>query len=163
MSAVLTRRGLMQLSGAGLTIALFSGCALPAIPRRPAPSLDDALGWIRHEAGRYTLWLPRVEMGQGVLTGLKQIACAELGVGWNEVDVKLPGVQLQGTGLRPLLAEARYRMAGWWLLQTGTALAEIGFLCGYADQSHFTREFRLRSGMTPGDYRRDFACRAAGV
>lgn len=66
-------------------------------------------------------------------------------------------LRAQGTGFRSLLAEARYRAAGWWLLQTGTALAEIGFLCGHADQSHFTREFRLRSGMTPGDYRRHFA------
>lgn len=90
MSAVLSRRGVL----AGLTVALFSGCALPVIPKRPAPSLDDALGWIRHDgAGRYTLWLPRVEMGQGILTGLKQIACAELGVGWDAVTVKLPSTQ----------------------------------------------------------------------
>jgi AraC-like DNA-binding protein len=66
-------------------------------------------------------------------------------------------LQLQGTGLRSLLAEARYRSAGWWLLHTNVALAEIGFLCGFADQSHFTREFRSRSGMTPADYRRHFA------
>jgi AraC-like DNA-binding protein len=66
-------------------------------------------------------------------------------------------LQLQGSGFRLLLAEARYRAAGWWLLQTQAALAEIGFLCGYADQSHFTREFRRRSGMTPADYRRHFA------
>ncbi|MFG6412563.1 molybdopterin cofactor-binding domain-containing protein [Roseateles sp. DC23W] len=87
MSAALTRRGVL----ASLTVALFSGCALPVIPKRPAPSLDDALGWIRHDGdGRYTLWLPRVEMGQGILTGLKQIACVELGVGWDAVVVKLP-------------------------------------------------------------------------
>lgn len=66
-------------------------------------------------------------------------------------------LQRQGTGYRPLLAEARYRTAGWWLLQTEAPLAEIGFLCGHADQSHFTREFRRRSGMTPADYRRHFA------
>ncbi|MFG6412564.1 helix-turn-helix transcriptional regulator [Roseateles sp. DC23W] len=66
-------------------------------------------------------------------------------------------LQQQGTGYRPLLAEARYRTAGWWLLQTDAPLAEIGFLCGHADQSHFTREFRRRSGMTPADYRRHFA------
>ena len=66
-------------------------------------------------------------------------------------------LQRQGTGYRPLLAEARYRTAGWWLLQTQVPLAEIGFLCGHADQSHFTREFRRRSGMTPADYRRHFA------
>lgn len=66
-------------------------------------------------------------------------------------------LQQQGTGYRPLLAEARYRAAGWWLLRSGAALAEVGFLCGFADQSHFTREFRRRSGMTPADYRRHFA------
>lgn len=93
MSAALSRRGWLQLSGAGLTVALFNGCALPVIPKRPTPSLDDALGWMRFESGRYTLWLPRVEMGQGVLTGLKQIACAELGVGWEAVSVKLPGTR----------------------------------------------------------------------
>ncbi|MDR7333138.1 molybdopterin cofactor-binding domain-containing protein [Roseateles asaccharophilus] len=90
MSAVLSRRGVL----AGLTVVLFSGCALPVIPKRPAPKLEDALGWIRHDgAGLYTLWLPRVEMGQGILTGLKQIACAELGVAWDAVTVKLPSTQ----------------------------------------------------------------------
>jgi len=89
-STALTRRSWLQRSGAGLTVALFAGCALPVIPKRPAPNLDDALGWVRHEAGRYTLLLPRVEMGQGVMTALKQIACAELGVGWAAVSVALP-------------------------------------------------------------------------
>ncbi|MFG6431521.1 helix-turn-helix transcriptional regulator [Roseateles sp. LYH14W] len=78
---------------------------------------------------------------------------AELGRARRSLQREL---QQQGTGFRPLLAEARYRAAGWWLLHGGSALAEIGFLCGYADQSHFTREFRRRSGMTPADYRRDF-------
>ena len=44
----------------------------------------------------------------------------------------------------------------WQLMQRGAALAEIGFLCAYADPSHFTREFRLRSGLTPADFRREF-------
>jgi AraC-like DNA-binding protein len=66
-------------------------------------------------------------------------------------------LQQQGTAYRPLLAEARYRAAGWWLLHTDVALAEVGFLCGHADQSHFIREFRRRSGMTPAAYRRDFS------
>jgi len=84
--------------------------------------------------------------------GMDDLA-AELGRARRSLQREL---QQQGTGFRPLLAEARYRAAGWWLLQGGAGLAEVGFLCGYADQSHFTREFRLRSGMTPGDYRRDF-------
>ena len=36
-------------------------------------------------------------------------------------------------------------------------LAEVGFLCGYADQAHFTREFRRRVGLPPERYRRAFA------
>ncbi|MFO6419512.1 helix-turn-helix transcriptional regulator [Hylemonella sp. W303a] len=66
------------------------------------------------------------------------------------------GLKEAGLGFRPLQAEARYRTAGWHLMQGDAALAEIGFLCGYADQSHFTREFRLRSGLTPADFRREF-------
>lgn len=66
------------------------------------------------------------------------------------------GLLAQGTGFRQLQAEARYRSAGACLLQGTLPLAEIGFLCGYADQSHFTREFRVRSGLTPADYRREF-------
>jgi isoquinoline 1-oxidoreductase beta subunit len=87
-----SRRRFLQRGGAGLTVALFAGCALPVIPRRPLPSLDDAIGWIRHQGGgRYLLWVPRVEMGQNILGGLKRIACTELGVPWEWVEVRLPG------------------------------------------------------------------------
>ncbi|QPF71702.1 molybdopterin-dependent oxidoreductase [Roseateles sp. DAIF2] len=85
-----SRRRFLRHSGAGLTVALFAGCALPVIPRRPMPSLDDALGWIRHQDGRYLLWVPRIEMGQNILNGLKRIACAELGVPWERVELRLP-------------------------------------------------------------------------
>ena len=66
--------------------------------------------------------------------------------------------QLQQAGLRyaGLLAEARYRVAGWWLLHTELPLAEVGFLSGHADQPHLTRCFRQRSGMTPQAYRAAF-------
>ncbi len=90
-SGHLSRRRFLQASGGALTVVLLPGCALPVIPKRPAPNLDDALGWIRHDNGRYTLWIPRVEMGQNILTALKQIACAELDVPWDRVDARLPG------------------------------------------------------------------------
>ena len=32
-------------------------------------------------------------------------------------------------------------------------LCEIAYVCGFADQSHFTRIFKRRVGMTPGAYR----------
>ncbi len=88
--APLTRRGLLGLAGAGLAVAFLPGCALPVIPKRPKPDLSSAMGWIRFADGRYTLLIPRVEMGQNILTALKQIACEELGVGWDAVDARLP-------------------------------------------------------------------------
>ena len=38
---------------------------------------------------------------------------------------------------------------------TGTPdLAEIAFVCGFSDQSHFTRMFSQATGMTPSEWRR---------
>ncbi|QRM54863.1 AraC family transcriptional regulator [Sinorhizobium sp. BG8] len=39
------------------------------------------------------------------------------------------------------------------LLQTGCPPAEVAFECGFADQAHFTRHFKARTGLTPGQYR----------
>ena len=90
LSAPLTRRGLLQAAGAGLTVSFLAGCALPVIPKRPSPDATVALGWIRFVEGRYVLFIPRVEMGQNILTALKQVACEELGIGWEQLDARLP-------------------------------------------------------------------------
>ncbi len=39
------------------------------------------------------------------------------------------------------------------LQESETPLTEIAFSCGFADQSHFTRVFKRRMGVTPGAYR----------
>lgn len=62
-----------------------------------------------------------------------------------------------GLSYSQLLGEARRRMAAWRLIATKESLAEIGFFSGYADQAHFTRDFRSRVGLTPAQYRREFA------
>jgi AraC-like DNA-binding protein len=56
-----------------------------------------------------------------------------------------------------LLAEARRRMAAWRLIATPGSLSEIGFCSGYTDQAHFTRDFGSRVGLTPAQYRIEFA------
>ncbi|HLL17519.1 MAG TPA: molybdopterin cofactor-binding domain-containing protein, partial [Rubrivivax sp.] len=91
-----TRRHFLQLGMAGLSAAILptlSGCALPVIPKRPRPEPQDALGWVQHHDGRTTLFLPRVEMGQNILTAFKQIVCLELGVAWGTVDARLHGTE----------------------------------------------------------------------
>lgn len=40
------------------------------------------------------------------------------------------------------------------LLEQGLSLTEIAYHCGFSDQSHFTRTFKLFLGMTPKAYRR---------
>jgi AraC-like DNA-binding protein len=54
-------------------------------------------------------------------------------------------------------AQTRVRAASWWLLETPLPIAEIGFLSGYSDQPHFTREFGRRIGLPPGRYRVHFS------
>jgi transcriptional regulator GlxA family with amidase domain len=58
------------------------------------------------------------------------------------------------------MAEARVRSASWWLLETVRPIAEIGFLAGYSDQAHFTRDFGRRVGLPPGRYRSEFTPRS---
>jgi isoquinoline 1-oxidoreductase subunit beta len=68
-----------------------SACALPVIPKRPKPELEDAAGWISRLAdGGFRLLLPRVEMGQGIDVALQRIAALELGVDLAAVRVQLP-------------------------------------------------------------------------
>jgi isoquinoline 1-oxidoreductase subunit beta len=87
------RRAFLAAAGGGLVALINAGAGVwsqvPVIPKRPEPDAATALGWIAHRDGRFTLILPRAEMGQNIATALKQIACTELGAEWNLVDVVL--------------------------------------------------------------------------
>lgn len=72
------------------------------------------------------------------------------------------GLSRAGLTYTQLLSEARCRSASWWLIRTATPVAEVGYVCGYADQPHFTRDFRNRVGMTPLRYRREFTACSPG-
>jgi len=102
-AATVSRRGLLRAAAGGLAVGFGSGCSpamLPVIPRRPRPQAQDVAGWVVHAAGRYTLHLPRVEMGQNIATALKQVACEELGIPWEQLAVHLHGTE----SLRPVRA-----------------------------------------------------------
>ena len=42
------------------------------------------------------------------------------------------------------------------MLKSGERLAQIALTCGHCDQSHFTRVFRRKVGMSPRAWRRQF-------
>lgn len=54
-------------------------------------------------------------------------------------------------------SEVRFRLAGWYLLESEISMAEIGFVCGYSDQAHLTREFKRRMGVPPSRYKELFS------
>ncbi|MEM1073295.1 MAG: molybdopterin cofactor-binding domain-containing protein [Pseudomonadota bacterium] len=87
----MNRRTFLKAAASGLVVVVGGGAAVwsqvPVLPKRPEPDLETALGWIAYSDGRYTLTLPRIEMGQNIATGMKQVACAELGAEWSEVDL----------------------------------------------------------------------------
>ena len=61
----------------------------------------------------------------------------------------------QSTGTTPheFVLQQRVERAKTLLDRTNTALLDIASVCGFADQSHMTREFRKRVSVTPGRYR----------
>ncbi len=51
------------------------------------------------------------------------------------------------------LTDVRIRQARA-LLSLGRSPADVAFACGFADQAHFSRHFKARVGVTPGQFRK---------
>ncbi len=58
-----------------------------------------------------------------------------------------------GLGAKQFLQTTRVEYAARLLTTGSMPLATVADLCGYYDQSQFSREFRLQTGMAPGKYR----------
>jgi AraC-like DNA-binding protein len=54
------------------------------------------------------------------------------------------------------LRKLRLRIASRALIHTDESLSDIALTCGFADQSHFSREFRRHFGRTPREYREHY-------
>lgn len=60
-----------------------------------------------------------------------------------------------GTTPHEFVLQQRVTLARTMLHRTRLSLREVASACGFADQSHMTRIFRTRLGITPGRYRRE--------
>ena len=62
----------------------------------------------------------------------------------------------EATGHTPhrWMLEERVERARALLIESELALADVALICGFADQSHFTRIFARLIGVPPGNYRR---------
>jgi AraC-like DNA-binding protein len=63
----------------------------------------------------------------------------------------------QGSSFSNLLKNERLSLAAAMLARTNQAPSEIGYSCGFSDQSHFSREFKRHTAMTPKEYRESFS------
>jgi len=61
------------------------------------------------------------------------------------------------------LRKLRLGIASRALVHTDQSLVSVGLSCGFADQSHFTREFRRHFGRTPRGYREHYTRQPAAV
>lgn len=61
-----------------------------------------------------------------------------------------------GTTPAALVATQRVAAAARLLARSAEPLAAVGYVCGFADQPHFTRSFRRLSALTPARYRAEF-------
>lgn len=97
---------------------------------------------------------------------LADIMVADIGRSWKVGDaaraLALSSRSLQrrlgeeGRNFSGVLRRARMREATRLLTDSDTALSEIGYCCGYADQAHFQRDFLRATNITPRDFRQSF-------
>lgn len=92
-----------------------------------------------------------MDMASGTQLRIADVA-AVLGVH----PVHLARVFRQAWGFSPgdLLRWRRIEQASGLLRRRELSMAEVALAVGFSDQSHMTRAFQFRYGMTPGNYRR---------
>jgi AraC family transcriptional regulator len=75
-------------------------------------------------------------------------------VGMHPVHVARSFQARYGAKVTDYIREQRVSRARELLARTPTALADVAIAAGFADQSHFCRVFKQRTGLTPGQFRR---------
>ncbi|HSD67147.1 MAG TPA: molybdopterin cofactor-binding domain-containing protein, partial [Vicinamibacteria bacterium] len=86
MSLDLDRRSFLKLVGGGIVVFFRIGSPDALAQRRGYPT--DVNAYLRiGEDGRVTVFSAKIEMGQGVMTSLAQMAAEELGVALASIEM----------------------------------------------------------------------------
>ncbi|WP_165945740.1 helix-turn-helix transcriptional regulator [Micromonospora sp. KC606] len=152
----------------GLTVTLGPALVVFADGVFTAPSPDyDTARWRFTWSSHVPPARPALPVSGGDLTGRSRALLATDPVRrWTvgdlaaEAAVSVRTLQRQlrpAGGFAALLGAVRADRAANLLVASAHPLGVIGFICGYADQPHFTRDFRRRTAMTPAAYRSAFA------
>jgi AraC-like DNA-binding protein len=133
------------VSGAAVNVWRFRWSSLQPPPRTPCEPASTTWPW-PEPAASLAAWL----MHDLAAPARAAVAASAMGLSLRSLQRQLRDA---GLPFSELLGEVRVRRAGSLLLQAQHSVAEIGFVCGYADQAHFTREFSRRAGLPPARFR----------
>jgi AraC-like DNA-binding protein len=123
-------------------------------------------------ASRRASQLPSLDASRSMADRVTALLLHDLGRGWRLATASRSlgtssrslqrALAREGRCFQDVLRRARVDDAARLLLERDRPLTEIGYTCGFADQAHFTREFKTRFNMTPGTYRELTGQRSAG-
>lgn len=153
--------GTIALEGMPLRAAVenivrsFYGCPdelLPAVMRLHSALHDRAPETIAHRPHWLRNVLATFPWAQSV-----PLRAAAMYVGVHETHFSRAFRRHMGMTAHEYRNRARLRLASKLMLTTNDSLARIAVGCGFSDQSHLTRTFAEKLGLTPAGYRRTFA------
>lgn len=98
------------------------------------------------------LWLPRlIELiDQGIQPLNLKALSEQLGVHPNHLSRAMP--TYFATTLGDYMRQMKIKKATEYLLSSNKSLFDISYDCGFSDQSHFSRTFKMYMGMTPREF-----------
>jgi len=84
--------------------------------------------------------------------GRRRIGRVAADVGWSRRHLTARLRTETGYGAKELARLARFQRARRAIVAQTDSLADVAATCGYADQSHFTAEWREFAGCSPGQW-----------
>jgi AraC-like DNA-binding protein len=129
----------------------------------PSGRPNGTVGFTRKLAAAEIEQMAEIPLGAVVATMIRKIGrkitSAEMAKAAGTSVRGLERAFLRDYGLSPqqYLRRLRMQTACQLLVSSSLALAQVADRCGFADQSHFTRDFRSLTGVTPRAYRLAFA------
>ena len=97
-------------------------------------------------------WQQKVQLAiqrLGLIECTLPLVAQYLGVSTRSLQRHLSAEQLK---FAQILQESRVNHAAKLIVSQSSCLAQIGFMCGFSDQAHFTRVFSQWNGMSPKAY-----------
>jgi AraC family transcriptional regulator len=132
--------------------------ALPASGRDLRDAIAAIRAFVRTRMEREEPAEQMIRARRALRDGVRPRAVATLAseLGMHRVALHRAFKRAYGQSLRDHAASDRLAAAAKLLTVSAESIAGVAVICGYFDQSHFCRQFKRLTGMSPSAYRRAF-------